>query len=128
MRGLITKKDLILSRQRPHSSKDAKGRLLVGAAIGARGDYLERADELLRAGADLLVIDIAHGHSQVMQEAIEGFRKRFEQVELVCGNVGTAEGARFLRDAQFWGAEGRIQPGKVVGWIFATEEQGARMK
>ena len=63
IRGLITKQDIILSRQRPGSSKDAKGRLLVGAAIGARGDYLERAAEVLEAGADVLVIDIAHGHS-----------------------------------------------------------------
>jgi len=74
IQGLITKKDLILSRQRPYSSKDGKGRLLVGAAIGARGDYLERAAELLDAGADLLVIDIAHGHSDVMRAAVESFR------------------------------------------------------
>jgi len=110
--GLITKKDLILSRQRPYSSKDAKGRLLVGGAIGARGDYLERAVELLRAGADVLVIDIAHGHSEVMKEAVEGFRKRFEQVELVCGNVGTADGARFLRDLGVDGIKVGIGPGR----------------
>src|SRR5262245_32604967 len=75
--GLITKRDVILARSRPASSKDAKGRLLVGAAIGARGDYLERAEELVRAGADVLVIDIAHGHSSVMGGAGGGLdRKR----------------------------------------------------
>ncbi len=98
IRGLITQKDIILARRRPYSSKDAKGRLLVGAAIGARGDFLERAAEALRAGADALLIDIAHGHSQVMRHAVEAIRSRLGDVELVCGNVATAEGAAFLRD------------------------------
>src|SRR5262245_29190137 len=93
--GLITKQDIILSRRRPYSSKDAKGRLLVGAAIGARGDFLERAAELARAGADVLVIDIAHGHSDVMRQAVEDVRARFGSIELVCGNVGTSEGPHF---------------------------------
>ena len=96
--GLITKKDVILFRQRPHSSKDVKGRLLVGAAIGARGDYLERAAELVRAGVDCLVIDIAHGHSEVMANAVERFRKSFPDMQLVCGNVATAESALFLKE------------------------------
>jgi IMP dehydrogenase len=77
--GLITKKDLILYRQQPQASTDAKGRLLVGAAIGARGDYLERAAALVGAGVDVILIDIAHGHSQVMQQAVESFRKRFAE-------------------------------------------------
>ncbi len=98
IQGLITKKDVILYRQRPLSSKDEKGRLLVGAAIGARGDYLERAAELIKAGADALVIDIAHGHSEVMKEAVERFRKAFGDAQLICGNVGTREGALFLRE------------------------------
>lgn len=112
IRGLITKQDIILARQRPGSSKDAKGRLLVGAAIGARGDFLERATELLRAGADVLVIDIAHGHSEVMRKAVEGFRGRFGAVELICGNVGTAEGAAFLRDLGVDGIKVGIGPGR----------------
>ena len=98
IRGLITKKDIFAARQRPYSSKDARGRLLVGAAIGARGDFLERAAELLGAGADALLIDIAHAHSEVMRRAVEAVRARFSGVELVCGNVATAEGAAFLRD------------------------------
>ena len=98
IRGLITKKDILVARHRPYSSKDARGRLLVGAAIGARGDFLERGAELLGAGADLLLIDIAHAHSEVMRRAVEAVRTRLGDVGLVCGNVATAEGAGFLRD------------------------------
>lgn len=112
IRGLITKQDIILSRRRPWSSKDAKGRLLVAAAIGARGDSLERAAELIRAGVDALVIDIAHGHSDVMRAAVESFRARFGGVELICGNVGTAEGAAFLRDLGADAIKVGIGPGR----------------
>jgi IMP dehydrogenase len=112
IRGLITKKDIILSRRQPHSNRDAKGRLRVGAAIGARGDFLERAAELLRAGADVLVIDIAHGHGEVMRRAVEAFRQRFAEAELVCGNVGTAEGASFLRELGADGIKVGIGPGR----------------
>jgi len=112
IRGLITKKDLILARQRPYSSKDGKGRLLVGAAIGARGDFLERAAEILRAGADVLLIDIAHGHSAVMRRAVEAVRAKFGEVELVCGNVGTAEGAAFLLDLGVDAIKVGIGPGR----------------
>lgn len=112
IRGLITKKDLILARRRPYSIKDGKGRLLVGAAIGARGDFLDRAAELLRAGADVLLIDIAHGHSDVMRQAVEAVRAKFGEVELVGGNVGTAEGAAFLRDLGVDGIKVGIGPGR----------------
>lgn len=112
IQGLITKKDIILFRQRPFSSKDEKGRLLVGAAIGARGDYLERAAELINAEADVLVIDIAHGHSEVMQDAVETFRKSFADVQLICGNVGTAQGAEFLRDLGADAVKVGIGPGR----------------
>ncbi len=96
--GLITRKDILFLRHRPFASKDGKGRLLVGAAVGARGDFVERAVDLIDAGADCLVIDIAHGHSRIMAEAIEKLRARCGGVPLICGNVATAEGARFLRD------------------------------
>jgi len=96
LRGLITAKDLIVHRQLPFATRDSQGRLRVGAAIGAKGDYLERTAELLRAQVDVIVIDIAHGHSAVMARAIEAVRKRFGDVQLVAGNVATAEGARFL--------------------------------
>jgi IMP dehydrogenase len=94
--GLITAKDLINHRRHPFATRDAQGRLRVAAAVGATGDYLERAADVLRAGADALVIDIAHGHSLVMERAIAEIRKRFGDVELVAGNVATEEGARFL--------------------------------
>ena len=109
--GLITAKDLIKQTQLPFATRDAQGRLKVGAAIGAKGDYLERAAELLRAGADVIVIDIAHGHSAVMARAIEAFRKAFGDTELIAGNVATAEGARFLMERGVNGIKVGIGPG-----------------
>lgn len=97
IRGLITKSDLRLARERPDSTKDERGRFRVGAAIGARGDFVERAQELVQAGADTLVVDIAHGDSEVMRAAVEALKRALPDVPLVCGNVGTGEGARFLR-------------------------------
>ena len=110
--GLITKKDVIMYRQRPHYSKDSKGRLLVGGAIGARGDFLERGSALIASGVDVLVIDIAHGHSQIMQAAVETCRKSFGPVPLICGNVGTSEGARFLQEIGADAVKVGIGPGR----------------
>jgi IMP dehydrogenase len=109
--GLVTAKDILKQRRLPFATRDAQGRLRVGAAIGATGDYLERAAALIAAGADLIVIDIAHGHSVVMERALEQFRKRFPDTELVAGNVGTAEGARFLADRGVNGIKVGIGPG-----------------
>jgi len=109
--GLITAKDLVKHREHPFATRDAQGRLCVAAAIGATGDYLERAAEVLRAGADALVIDIAHGHSEVMERAIDAVRARFDDVELVAGNVATAEGTRFLLDRGVDGVKIGIGPG-----------------
>jgi len=110
--GLITMKDLQLAQQKPYSSKDKKGKLLAGAAIGATGDYLERAYELIKAGVDCITIDIAHGHSAVMEGAVKNFRARFGGFELVCGNVATAEGAKFLLDLGVDGIKVGIGPGR----------------
>lgn len=109
--GLITAKDILKQKRLPFATRDAQGRLRVGAAIGARGDYLERAAELVRAGVDVIVIDIAHGHSGVMERAMGGFRKRFADVEMIAGNVATAEGARFLADRGANGVKVGIGPG-----------------
>jgi IMP dehydrogenase len=109
--GLITAKDLIKQRQLPFATRDAQGRLRVGAAIGAKGDFLERAAELIRVGADVIVIDIAHGHSIVMARAIEAFRKRFGDMELIAGNVATSEGTRFLAERGVNGIKVGIGPG-----------------
>jgi IMP dehydrogenase len=94
--GLITAKDLLKHREHPFATRDERGRLRVAAAVGATGDYLERAAEVVRAGADVLVIDIAHGHSLVMARAIDELRRRFDGIDLVAGNIATADGARFL--------------------------------
>ena len=96
--GLITARDITRQERLPFATRDAHGRLRVGAAIGATGDYLERAAELVKAHVDVIVIDIAHGHSVVMAKAIDAFRKDFPAVELVAGNVATAEGVRFLAE------------------------------
>ena len=112
IRGLITKRDIILHRQRPHVSKDSKGRLRIGAAIGARGDFLDRADALVEAGVDALVIDIAHGHSEVMEQAMKEFRNRFADTPVVCGNAGTAEAAVFLKDIGADAVKVGIGPGR----------------
>ena len=109
--GLITAKDLLHQKRLPFASRDGQGRLLVGAAIGATGDYLERAAELVKAEVDVLVIDIAHGHSVVMQKALEAFRARFGDVEVVAGNVATADGARFLARLGVNGIKVGIGPG-----------------
>jgi IMP dehydrogenase len=111
LKGLVTAKDLIRQRRRPFATRDAQGRLMVGAAIGATGDYLERASELVRAGVDLLVIDIAHGHSVVMDRALREFRRRFPDAQVIAGNVATAEGTRFLIDRGADGVKVGIGPG-----------------
>ena len=109
--GLITARDLMHQRRVPFATRDSQGRLRVGAAIGATGDYLERAAELIKAGVDILVIDIAHGHSVVMERALATFRKRFGDVEMIAGNVATAEGTRFLVDRGADGVKVGIGPG-----------------
>ena len=109
--GLVTAKDLLKHRHHPFATRDAHGRLRVAAAIGATGDYLERAAELLRAGADALVIDIAHGHSIVMERAIEAIRARHHEIDVIAGNVATAEGARFLIERAVDGIKVGIGPG-----------------
>jgi len=109
--GLVTARDLVRQRRLPFATRDEQGRLRVGAAVGATGDYLERAAELLKAGVDVLVIDIAHGHSNVMERAVHALRKRFGDVELIAGNVGTAEGTRFLLDLGVNGIKVGIGPG-----------------
>lgn len=109
--GLVTARDLIKQHRLPFATRDEQGRLRVGAAVGATGDYLERAAELVKAGVDVLVIDIAHGHSRVMERAIAELRKRFGDVELIAGNVGTAEGTRFLLERGVNGIKVGIGPG-----------------
>lgn len=88
--GLITVKDIMKQIEHPYACKDEQGRLRVGAAIGAGGDYLERAAALVRAGADVLTIDTAHGHAQGVLDAVVCVREAFPDIQLIAGNVSTA--------------------------------------
>ena len=96
LRGLITVKDIEKRVRHPGACKDGLGRLRVAAAIGAGGDCFERAAELVKAGVDALVVDSAHAHSRGVMETTRQVRERFADVDLVAGNVGTAEGARAI--------------------------------
>ena len=96
VRGLVTMRDLKLYKQKPHSTKDARGRLRVGAAIGATGDFLERVQALVEQEVDVVLLDVAHADSEAVAAAVGELRKRAEKVRLVVGNVATAEGARRL--------------------------------
>jgi IMP dehydrogenase len=98
VRGLITGKDITKMGQYPLASKDRKGRLLVGAAVGVKGDFMERTEALLEAGADTIVVDIAHGHSENALTACRLIKKAFPDCELIAGNVATEEGTRDLID------------------------------
>ena len=94
--GLITSKDILKMEQYPYASKDKKGRLLVGAAVGVKGDFLERTETLLDAGADVIVVDIAHGHSDNAINAVKMIKKAFPNCELIAGNVATGKGSKDL--------------------------------
>lgn len=96
IRGLITSKDITKQTQYPKASKDRKGRLLVGAAIGVKSGFVERTKALLDAEADVIVVDIAHGHSDLAMNTIKALRKEFGDVEIIAGNVATAEGVEDL--------------------------------
>jgi IMP dehydrogenase len=97
--GLITIKDIEKIKKYPSACKDSKGRLRVGAAVGVGPDMQERAEVLLRAGADVIVIDTSHGHSRNVIQAVQVLKSTFRDVELIAGNVGTAKGAEDLINA-----------------------------
>jgi IMP dehydrogenase len=113
LKGLITVKDIQKKLEFPNAAKDTQGRLLVGAAIGATGDFLERAVDLARAKADVLAIDTAHGHSARVMEAIRAVKHRLPEMQLVAGNVGTYEGARDLIALGVDGIKVGIGPGSI---------------
>ena len=113
LKGLITVKDIQKKLKYPNASKDDQGRLRVGGAIGATGDFLERAAELVRNRADVLAIDSAHGHSSRVLEAVREVKKRFPDVALLAGNVATYEGAMALIDAGADAIKVGIGPGSI---------------
>jgi IMP dehydrogenase len=113
LKGLITVKDIQKKLEYPHAAKDEQGRLRVGAAVGATGDFLERAVEMSKAKADVLAIDTAHGHAQRVMEAIKAIRQRLPEMQLVAGNVATYEGARDLIALGLDGLKVGIGPGSI---------------
>ena len=113
LKGLITVKDIQKKLEYPRAAKDEHGRLRVGAAIGATGDFLERAVELSKAKVDALAIDTAHGHSMRVIEAIKAVRQRLPEMQLVAGNVATFDGARELISLGIDGLKVGIGPGSI---------------
>jgi IMP dehydrogenase len=112
--GLITLRDILQRAERPEATKDARGRLAVGGAIGVRGDFLERAQALQAAGADVVVLDIAHGHAEHAVRAIGEVREAVgEGVDVIAGNVATADGARELAAAGADAVKVGVGPGSV---------------
>jgi IMP dehydrogenase len=113
LRGLITVKDIEKRIKHPDACKDELGRLRVAAAVGAAGDFLERAQELIKVGVDALVVDSAHGHSAGVIEATKLLREKTRGADIVVGNVGTAEGARALADAGADAVKVGMGPGAI---------------
>jgi IMP dehydrogenase len=113
LKGLITVKDIQKKLEYPRASKDEHGRLRVGAAVGATGDYLERAVEMSRAKADVLAIDTAHGHTERVMEAIKAIRSKLPEMQIVAGNVATYEGAKELISLGIDGLKVGIGPGSI---------------
>ena len=113
LKGLITVKDIQKKLEYPRAAKDEHGRLRVGAAVGATGDFLERAVEMSKAKADVLAIDTAHGHSERVMQAIKAIRQRLPEMQLVAGNVATYDGAKELISLGIDGLKVGIGPGSI---------------
>ena len=113
LKGLITIKDIEQAEQHPHASKDALGRLRVGAAVGVGVDREARIEALLSAGCDVIVIDTAHGHSRGVIEAVAATRKSFPDAQLIAGNVATGEATQALIEAGVNGVKVGVGPGSI---------------
>jgi IMP dehydrogenase len=113
LKGLITVKDIQKKLKYPNSAKDSQGRLRVGAAVGATGDFLERAEEMIRRKVDVLAIDTAHGHTSRVLSAVKTIKSKYPEVQLLTGNVATYEGARELVSLGVDGIKVGIGPGSI---------------
>jgi IMP dehydrogenase len=113
LRGLITMKDIEKAQRYPHANKDDLGRLRVGAAVGVASDGIERAQALIDAGADVLLVDSSHGHAQAVLDAIQDLRTTFPEIEVVGGNVATAEGAEALIKADVAAVRCGVGPASI---------------
>jgi len=113
LKGLITVKDIQKKLKYPNAAKDSQGRLRVGAAVGATGDFLERAQELVARKVDVIAIDTAHGHSARVLAAVKAIKSKLPDVQLITGNVATYEGARELISLGVDGVKVGIGPGSI---------------
>jgi IMP dehydrogenase len=113
LKGLITVKDIQKKLKYPNAAKDPQGRLRVGAALGSTGDFLERAQELLKRKVDVLVVDSAHAHNERVLEAVRAVKSKLSDVDLIAGNVASYEGARDLVDLGADGVKVGIGPGSI---------------
>lgn len=113
LKGLITVKDIEKKIQYPNASKDERGRLRVGAAVGVGADWEERVDALVRAGADLVTVDTAHGHSKNVMETVNQIRRRYPDLDLAAGNVATEEGTLALIQAGVNAVKVGVGPGSI---------------
>ena len=113
LRGLITVKDILKSTEHPLASKDDFGRLRVGAAVGTGGDTEERVEALVHAGVDVLVVDTSHGHSQGVLDRVQWIKRKYPQVQVVGGNIATADGAKALADHGADAVKVGVGPGSI---------------
>ncbi len=113
LRGLVTVKDILKSTEHPNSCKDSHGKLRVGAAVGVGDDREERVEALVKAGVDVIVVDTAHGHSRGVIEAIRDIKRQYPNVDVIGGNIATAEAAKALMEAGADGVKVGIGPGSI---------------
>jgi IMP dehydrogenase len=113
LKGLITVKDILMTSEHPHAAKDAQGSLRVGAAVGVGEGTDERVEALVAAGADVIVVDTAHGHAQGVIDRVAWIKKTYPEIEVIGGNIATADGARALVDAGAAAVKVGIGPGSI---------------
>ncbi|AWW38060.1 inosine-5-monophosphate dehydrogenase [Streptomyces sp. AS58] len=113
LKGLITVKDFVKAEKYPNAAKDAEGRLLVGAAVGVAGDSFERAQALIEAGVDFIVVDTAHGHSRLVGDMVAKIKSNSAGVDVIGGNVATRDGAQALIDSGVDGIKVGVGPGSI---------------
>lgn len=113
LKGLITIKDIQKVKDFPNAAKDSKGRLRVGAAVGVGSDVYDRSEALIKAGADVLVVDTAHGHSLKVLDTVAEIRKKFPDMQIIAGNIGTKEAAEALMEKGVDGLKVGIGPGSI---------------
>ena len=113
LKGLMTVKDILKATEHPNACKDAKGKLRVGAAVGVGEDFEERVESLIKVGVDALVVDTAHGHSKGVIDRVRWIKKHYSRVDVIGGNIATAEAARALSDAGADAVKVGIGPGSI---------------